>query len=230
MPGPVPLELLRTSKAMAGGLTVLALDLNWWLLPEPERPVCDGITSTDDFIARLRDELDQRRAENVVVVAHHPIRSAGPHGGYTRGFWTDLGVSIFYRAYTVQDLIEPHYEEMVKVLGNVLAENEPLAMVGGHDHSLQILDGGSEARLVVVSGSASKVTGVTATEGTCSRTATGDSWCSISTARRSTSTACCSSTSSRPDAERDRCSVSGWICARTGAAREGAGVEGPAPG
>ena len=66
----------------------------------------------------------------------------------------------------MQDLIEPHYEEMVKVLGNVLAENPPLAMVGGHDHSLQILDGGSEARLVVVSGAASKVTGVTSMEGT----------------------------------------------------------------
>ncbi|MGH7337522.1 MAG: hypothetical protein ACREI7_08090, partial [Myxococcota bacterium] len=98
--------------------------------------------------------------------AHHPIRSGGPHGGFTRGFWTDLGVSIYYRLYSVQDLVEPHYEEMVKVLGNVLAENPPLAMVGGHDHSLQILDGGSEARLVVVSGAASKVTGVTSIEGT----------------------------------------------------------------
>jgi hypothetical protein len=165
-PGPVPIELLRTSKQIAGGLTVLALDLNWWLLPEAERPVCEGIEGTDDFIARLSDELEQRRAENVVVVAHHPIRSGGPHGGYTRGFWTDLGLSFFYRFYTVQDLVEPHYEEMVKVLGEVLAENPPLAMVGGHDHSLQILDGGDEARLVIVSGAASKVSGVTSTDQT----------------------------------------------------------------
>jgi hypothetical protein len=165
-PGPVAVELLPTNKAVAGGLTVLALDLNWWLLPETERPVCEGIASTDDFIARLRDELEQRRAENVVVVAHHPIRSGGPHGGFTRGFWTDLGVSLYYRAYSVQDLVEPHYEEMVKVLGNVLAENRPLAMVGGHDHSLQIIDGGSEARLVVVSGAGSDITGVTSIEGT----------------------------------------------------------------
>ena len=55
---------------------------------------------------------------------------------------------------------------MVKVIGDVLAENPPLAMVGGHDHSLQILEGGSEARLVVVSGSATKVSGVTSIEGT----------------------------------------------------------------
>ena len=165
-PGPVAVEQLPTNKAVAGGLTVLALDLNWWLLPEAERPVCEGIASTDDFIAALRDQLHQRRAENVVVVAHHPIRSGGPHGGFTRGFWTDLGVSLYYRAYSVQDLIEPHYEEMVKVLGKVLAENRPLAMVGGHDHSLQIIDGGSEARLVVVSGAASNITGVTSIDGT----------------------------------------------------------------
>ena len=38
-------------------------------------------------------------------------------------------------------------------------------MVGGHDHSLQILDGGHEARLVVVSGSATKVSGVTSIDG-----------------------------------------------------------------
>jgi hypothetical protein len=165
-PGPVAIPLLKSSRAVAGGLTVIALDLNWWLLPAEERPVCEGISSTDDFIARLREELEQRRAENVVVVAHHPIRSGGPHGGFTRGFWTDLGVSLYYRLYSVQDLVEPHYEEMVKVVGNVLAENPPLAMVGGHDHSLQILDGGSEARLVVVSGAASDTSGVTAIEGT----------------------------------------------------------------
>lgn len=165
-PGPVAVPLLKSTRAVAGGLTVLALDLNWWLLPEAERPVCEGVASTEDFIARLRAELDQRRAENVVVVAHHPIRSGGPHGGFTRGFWTDLGVSLFYRAYSVQDLIEPHYEEMVKVLGNVLAENPPLAMVGGHDHSLQILDGGTEARLVVVSGAGSNTSGVTSIDGT----------------------------------------------------------------
>jgi hypothetical protein len=55
---------------------------------------------------------------------------------------------------------------MVRVLSEALAENPPLAMVGGHDHNLQILDGGDEARLVVVSGAASQVTRVTSLEST----------------------------------------------------------------
>jgi hypothetical protein len=165
-PGPVPLQLLEPGGPLPGGLTVLLLDLHWWLLAERERPVCKGIADTAAFLERFRAELERRRMENVVVVAHHPIRSGGPHGGYTRGFWFDLGVSIFYRIYTVQDLIEPGYREMVRVLSNVLAEYPPLAMVGGHDHSLQILDGGDEARLVVVSGAASRVSGVTSLEST----------------------------------------------------------------
>jgi hypothetical protein len=165
-PGPVALELLAPRSALRGGLTVIALDLNWWLLPESARPVCEGIKSTDDFIARLRAELETRRSQNVVVVAHHPIRSGGPHGGFTRGFWLDLGVAVAYRFYGVQDLVQPTYQQMVKVLDQLLEENPVLAMVGGHDHSLQILDGSKAARLVVVSGAASETTGVTSIEGT----------------------------------------------------------------
>jgi len=165
-PGPTAVQLLPPSRKFAGGITILALDLYWWYLREAQRPVCDGIKTTDDFIERLRAELAARRGQNVIVVAHHPIRSGGPHGGYTRGFWADFGVSIFYRFYTVQDLIEPTYHEMVRVIGEVLAENPPLAMVGGHDHSLQILEGGDQARLIVVSGASSGITGVTSTDGT----------------------------------------------------------------
>jgi hypothetical protein len=66
----------------------------------------------------------------------------------------------------VQDLIEPGYREMIRVLSEALAENPPLAVVGGHDHSLQVLDGGDEARLVVISGAASRVTRVTSLEST----------------------------------------------------------------
>ena len=165
-PGPVTLELLPPSKRLAGGVTVIVLDLYWWLLPESMRPVCDGIAGTDDFIAKLRAELEAHRGRNVIVAAHHPIRSAGPHGGYTRGFWYDLGVAIYYRFYTVQDIVEPDYLEMVRVLGEVLAEHPPLAMVGGHDHSLQILEGRDQARLVIVSGAASNTSGVTSTDDT----------------------------------------------------------------
>jgi hypothetical protein len=165
-PGPVAVELVAPATRLPGGLTLLLLDLHWWLLPEAARPVCEGIDGTTAFVERLREELVARADENVVVAAHHPIRSGGEHGGFTRGFWFDLGVAIFYRLYTVQDLVEPSYREMIGVLSEVLSENPPVAMVGGHDHSLQILEGGDEARLVVVSGAATKVSRVTSIDGT----------------------------------------------------------------
>lgn len=166
-PGPVALELMQPGeRGVAGGLTVLAVDLHWWLLDEDERPDCGEVASTADFIERLRGELEARRSQNVVIAGHHPIRSGGPHGGHTRGFWFDQAIGLWYRIYTAQDLMEPGYREMVSVLSEVLAEYEPLAMVAGHDHSLQILDGGDEAELVIVSGAGSKVSSVTWTEDT----------------------------------------------------------------
>jgi Calcineurin-like phosphoesterase len=165
-PGPVALPVLPPSRALPGGVTLIAIDIYWWFLREADRPVCAGIKNTEDFISRLRAELDAHRGQNVIIVAHHPVLSGGPHGGYTRGFWADLGISIFYRFFTVQDMIEPTYHEMVRVIGEVLAENPPLAMVGGHDHSLQILEGGDQARLIVVSGASSSVSSVTSLDQT----------------------------------------------------------------
>jgi hypothetical protein len=39
-------------------------------------------------------------------------------------------------------------------------------MIGGHDHSLQIIDGGRFTRLVIVSGALSRLSSVTAIDGT----------------------------------------------------------------
>jgi hypothetical protein len=57
---------------------------------------------------------------------------------------------------------------MIRVVSDVLAEHPPLAFAAGHDHSLQVVDGGDVARLLLVSGagSATEVTGVTSIEGT----------------------------------------------------------------
>jgi hypothetical protein len=165
-PGPVAVELLPTNSRLRRGLILVVVDLHWWLLEERDRPLCDGITDTAAFLERVRAILEARREENVVVVAHHPVRSGGPHGGFTRGFWKDIGAAIFYRLYTVQDMVEPAYREMVRVLSKAMAEHPPLAMAAGHDHNLQILDGGDIARLVIVSGAATPVTCVTRLEET----------------------------------------------------------------
>jgi len=165
-PGPSEVELMPRGSPLAGGLTMVALDLHWWLLEKDERPNCEGISDTAAFLKRLGEVLDAHKDGNVLVVAHHPIRSGGPHGGQSRGFWRDLGVTIAHPFYRTPDLFEPGYQTMVRLLEKQMAPDPVLAMIGGHDHSLQVIDGGSFARLVIVSGAASKLTGVTSIPGT----------------------------------------------------------------
>jgi hypothetical protein len=165
-PGPDVVTLLERNDGLKGGLSVVVLDLHWWLLPAKRRPTCRGIDDTDAFIERLQKVLEERRDDNVIIAAHHPLKTAGPHGGHSRGFWHDLAVPILYRFYTIQDVLEPNYVEMVAVLSGALAEHPPLAVVAGHDHNLQVMDGGDTSRLAIVSGSFSRLTSVTAIEDT----------------------------------------------------------------
>ena len=168
-PGPVVRTLVPPGAALARGLTLVIVDFHWWLLPATARPTCDGVVDSAAFLDRLNAELEALAGENVIVAAHHPLRSGGTHGGLTRGFWMDLGASLAYRLYgSLQDLREPSYAEMVKVVSAALSEHKPLAFVAGHDHSLQVLEGGDAAQLLVVSGagSAGSITGVTSLDDT----------------------------------------------------------------
>jgi hypothetical protein len=165
-PGPEEIELLAPEEELRGGLYVLALDFHWWLLPEEYRPLCDGIDSTADFIEGLQEAVAEHSDHNLVVVAHHPILSGGPHGGASRGFWMDLGAALARRFYSLQDMLEPGYAEMVDVVSDVLDDHPPVVVAGGHDHSLQVLESGDIARLVIVSGAASRTSGVIPLEGT----------------------------------------------------------------
>ena len=165
-PGPSEVELSPPGKALRGGLSLIALDLHWWLLPEDDRPKCEGIDDTNTFLKRFGEALAAHKDRNLLVVAHHPIRSGGPHGGQSRGFWTDLGITLAYPFYRSQDIFQPGYQEMVRLLEAPMSANPPLAMIGGHDHNLQILEGGDAARVIIVSGAASRVSGVTALDNT----------------------------------------------------------------
>lgn len=168
-PGPVVKTLVPPGDQLARGLVVVVVDFHWWLLPAEDRPSCPGVADTKAFVAELDRVLAAHRAENVVVAAHHPLRSGGTHGGLTRGFWSDLGAWTYYwLSGPIQDVWEPTYAEMIGVVSEALSRNPPVAFVAGHDHSLQVIDGGDAARLFIVSGAASaaRITGVAAIDGT----------------------------------------------------------------
>ena len=168
-PGPAVETLIEPGAGLSRGLHVMSLDLDWWLLDPADRPKCDGIASERDFLRAVAKELRARADDHVIVAAHHPIRTGGPHGGYGRGFWANRGVWIANGlGITVQDLDGDVYRRMVRRLIPALGKEPPLVFAAGHDHGLQVIEGRDTAGTLVVSGSGSarNVTTVTAIAGT----------------------------------------------------------------
>jgi hypothetical protein len=168
-PGPALETLVEPGAGLSRGLYVMSLDLDWWLLDPEDRPACDGIASERDFLRQVAKELRARADDHVIVAAHHPLRTGGPHGGYGRGFWTTQA-SAFAGSlgFTVQDVDAEVYRRMVRRLVPALGKEPPLVFAAGHDHSLQVIEGRDTAGTLVVSGAGSvrNITTVTAIAGT----------------------------------------------------------------
>jgi len=154
-------------------LRLLILDTQWWLHagPKPTHPTSScGADSPDEVLASLRAGLEGAGERHVVVLAHHPLATGGPHGGRfsirdhlfpltrsTPWLWLPLpGIGSLYPAarragFTNQDLNGPANVRMRARIESVLSARPPLVWGSGHDHNLQVIDGRS-ARHLLVSG------------------------------------------------------------------------------
>jgi hypothetical protein len=141
---------------------LLLLDTAWWLL--------EGDEAAKEVVL---EGIDRAMAEavgrEIVVAAHHPFASAGPHGGQF-SFWETAGFRyILYRSGAIlQDITSGPYRELERGLRPIFSKHgPPVAFVGGHEHSLQLLEGvrPSDPRFHVVSGSMSKNTEVGKADG-----------------------------------------------------------------
>lgn len=109
-----------------------------WLLRLP-----GGCGGADAFYGRLTDELRRLRGDRVLLVAHHPMVTGGPHGGNV-GVFESVPL-IYYLAIksglSVQDLSSGRYSTMLRRLREAIEASgtRPLAMATGHDHSLQVI-------------------------------------------------------------------------------------------
>lgn len=138
-------------------LRLLLIDSAWWLMSAED----DG---REAFLRDLRDAYATAGGRAVVVGAHHPWASAGSHGG-ARPFWSFLGAaSILRRSGAIlQDLNSRPYRRLRTGMREIAAEHgPPLLFAGGHDHSLQLIEGvrDDDPRLSLVAGSSSKITSV----------------------------------------------------------------------
>ena len=154
-PGPVR-ESLEDSRGNVLALLVM-LDTPWWMLEPPTDSGCSPSTK-EGVIRGLERVLSEASDIPVIVAAHHPLRSGGPHGGNSgslRWLANRLGL-------VREDLNIPRYrafiDSMIEVFGRA---SRPIIYVAGHDHSLQVIDVTVEGASVLhlVSGSGSHVSG-----------------------------------------------------------------------
>jgi hypothetical protein len=127
--------------------------------------------SEEEVAAALRSALEDTAGRDVVVVAHHPLVSGGPHGGkfglkqhlfpltdYGKGLFVPLPLigSLYPLArssgVSPQDQASEAYRRMRDSLAGAMRGRMPLAWVSGHEHVLQVIESREWGR-VLVSGS-----------------------------------------------------------------------------
>lgn len=146
-------------------LRVLILDSAWWLLHGEAE---DGMLHMG-VLKGVEEAMLTAGDREVVIAAHHPFRSAGPHGGEF-SFWHTMGVRyLLARSGAIlQDVTSLPYRALERGYRDIFSRTgPPLAFVGGHEHSLQIhyaLEP-TDPTYSVVSGSASKMSTLGSADG-----------------------------------------------------------------
>ena len=138
-------------------LRLVLLDTAWWLL-DAEAGQKEAVV---EGIARALSEAAGRR---VVLAAHHPFESAGPHGGFV-----DVGRTLGIRyllarsGALLQDLNSGPYRVLREALLDIFERTgPPPVFAGGHEHSLQVIRGREPHApdVSLVAGSGSRLTPV----------------------------------------------------------------------
>lgn len=157
-PGPVLRPLLAPGAGSARGIILIAFDIDPWYFGEEVLAKCPGNKTPDELGAEIGELLEANEDQWILVGAHHPLRTGGPHGGFSRGALADfLTGAIFLILGTLQDTYEESYREIMAPIERALAAAPPILYVAGHDHNLQVLEGGDHAGYQLVSGAGATI-------------------------------------------------------------------------
>lgn len=141
---------------------LLILDTAWWLLAGDAETRAAVLAAIDEAFATAG-------GRELLLAAHHPFRSGGPHGG-SFSFWETMGIRyiLFRSGAILQDISSRPYRELETGLREIFSRyGVPLAFIGGHEHSLQLLEAikPTDPLFSIVSGSASKLSSVGPVDG-----------------------------------------------------------------
>ena len=160
--GPVALELAAAG-TQGRGIVLVLLDPTPFL-NERLRAECPEPQTADEHFGELSELLERHRDEHVVVASHYPMLTGGPHGGLSYGGVAEPIVGFIGWMYGgLLNTYEPKYANWITQMKAVMREYPPLVYAAGHDHSLQVLEGGDVVGVYAVSGAGApeRVTTVT---------------------------------------------------------------------
>lgn len=143
---------------LRNNVRLVFLDTHWFL---QARTAADR----EAFFERVEAVIESAGDRELIFTAHHPYRSAGPHGAIIPGYHTGGVAYLLKKSGTlVQDLNSTVYEELLRRLRTIFESHgkPPLVFAGGHDHSLQVIRGNGDyaPRFSLVSGAGSKLSGI----------------------------------------------------------------------
>lgn len=166
-PGPETLDLGQRAR-------LIMVDSQWWIGKSKSAPDACGVTTEAEVVAALRQELGSAGDRHAIIVAHHPMRTHGWHGGnfdwrdhlfpltrVSSVLWIPLPIiGSLYPLWRTsgrvkQDVSSSTYEHMVGSVESSFEAGMPLMHAAGHDHNLQVLVGEPRGAWIVVSGAGS---------------------------------------------------------------------------
>lgn len=147
-----PAKIVLPGRAADRAVVLVLMDPTKWLYPALKTR-CPRTETHGEFVAALDAMLREHADDWVVMGSHYPIQTGGPHGGLSYGAIGDVIVSYYaWRYGGLGNNYEPDYADWIEKTTAVMREHPPTVYAAGHDHSLQILDGGGHAGIEVVSG------------------------------------------------------------------------------
>jgi hypothetical protein len=152
-------------------LRLVVFDSQWWFHGN-EKPVGPDSGCRSGSREELLDGIGRALAEaggrHVVIAAHHPLASGGPHGGHFTwtkhvfplrevSSWLWVPLPIIGSAYPVarkrgisdQDQSSGAFKEFKAALEDVFSEHPPLAYSAGHEHVLEVRRSESAGHILV---------------------------------------------------------------------------------
>ena len=165
-PAPVHVDVGESAR-------LIFLETQFWLHPGEDKS--SDFCTKGEPVKELWRLVGSAGSRRVLVFAHHPLRSQGPHGGAfsprqhlfpltDKVSWLYLpapllgtfAVTVLRPHFTHQDLSSARYGSMrTAILSGAAQEAEIFAWVSGHEHNLQILQGDETIRYHLISGSGS---------------------------------------------------------------------------